>query len=120
VLSRQNNWESPLFAQKETTDAHFEALSRQLIDHHEQTLPAFGSHNIRSLAHACCYARSRGLDVRRFELQMLYGMAEPIAKAFRDEGYLVRLYVPIGNLIVGMGYLVRRLLENTSNESFLR
>ena len=51
---------------------------------------------------------------------MLYGMAEPIAKAFQGQGYLVRLYVPLGELIPGMGYLVRRLLENTSNESFLR
>jgi RHH-type proline utilization regulon transcriptional repressor/proline dehydrogenase/delta 1-pyrroline-5-carboxylate dehydrogenase len=53
-------------------------------------------------------------------VQVLYGMAEPIAKAFMQRGYLVRMYVPLGELLPGMGYLVRRLLENTSNESFLR
>ena len=51
---------------------------------------------------------------------MLYGMADPIARAFRDLGYPVRFYVPLGEMLPGMGYLVRRLLENTSNESFLR
>jgi RHH-type proline utilization regulon transcriptional repressor/proline dehydrogenase/delta 1-pyrroline-5-carboxylate dehydrogenase len=47
-------------------------------------------------------------------------MAEPIAQAFAKRGYLTRMYVPLGELLPGMGYLVRRLLENTSNESFLR
>jgi RHH-type proline utilization regulon transcriptional repressor/proline dehydrogenase/delta 1-pyrroline-5-carboxylate dehydrogenase len=83
-------------------------------------LPAFGSHNIRSLSHACCYAEQRGLTPKDFELQVLYGMAEPIAQAFKSRGYLTRMYVPLGDLLPGMGYLVRRLLENTSNESFLR
>ncbi len=120
ILSAQNNWPSPLFSKKESSDANFEALSRLLIDNHQHTLPAFGSHNVRSLSHACCYAESRGLSPKQFELQMLYGMAEPIARTFAGKGYLVRLYVPLGEMLPGMGYLVRRLLENTSNESFLR
>lgn len=120
ILSLQNQWPSPLFAHKESSDANFEELSRILIDNHRLCLPAFGSHNIRSLAHACRYAESKGLTAKDFELQMLYGMAEPIAKAFSQKGYLVRMYVPLGDMIVGMGYLVRRLLENTSNESFLK
>lgn len=120
ILSAQNNWPSPLFAKKESSDANFEALSRVLVDNHSHTLPAFGSHNVRSLSHACCYAEAKGLSPRQFELQMLYGMAEPIARAFTSKQYLVRLYVPIGEMLPGMGYLVRRLLENTSNESFLR
>jgi RHH-type proline utilization regulon transcriptional repressor/proline dehydrogenase/delta 1-pyrroline-5-carboxylate dehydrogenase len=120
VISGQTNLASPLFSKKESSDANYEALSKVLIDNHEVCLPAFGSHNVRSLSHACCYAKQRGVSNKSFELQMLYGMAEPIAKAFQESGYLVRLYVPIGNMIVGMGYLVRRLLENTSNESFLK
>lgn len=120
ALSAQNNWESPLFSRKESSDANFELLSRYLIDNVAYFMPAFGSHNVRSLAQACCYAKQSGLNPDQFELQMLHGMAEPIANAFKDLGYLVRLYVPLGELIPGMGYLVRRLLENTSNESFLR
>ncbi len=115
-----NDWPSPLLKHKESSDAQFEYISRKLLDAHELCLPAFASHNVRSLCHAVCYAESIGLSKERFELQMLYGMAEPIAKAFADRGFLVRLYVPLGDLFVGMGYLVRRLLENTSNESFLK
>lgn len=120
VLSAQNDWEFPLWTQKESSDACFERLSRILLDNTEHCLPAFGSHNIRSLSHACCYAEQRGLTPKNFEIQVLYGMAEPIAQAFKSRGYLTRMYVPLGDLLPGMGYLVRRLLENTSNESFLR
>ena len=120
ISAQQNGWNSPLFLHKQTSDANFESLSRLLIDNHSHVLPAFGSHNIRSLAHACTYASLRGLDPKDFELQMLYGMAEPIARAYAELGYLVRMYVPLGDMLVGMGYLVRRLLENTSNESFLK
>jgi RHH-type proline utilization regulon transcriptional repressor/proline dehydrogenase/delta 1-pyrroline-5-carboxylate dehydrogenase len=120
VVSSQNDWDFPLWKRKESSDAHYEYLSRILLDNHTHSLPAFGSHNIRSLSHACCYAESIGLSNKQFEVQVLYGMAEPIAQAFMNRGYLVRMYVPLGELLPGMGYLVRRLLENTSNESFLR
>jgi len=120
VVSSQNNWPSPLFHKKSSTDANYERLTRVLMDNYQHCLPAIGSHNVRSLSYACCYAQKKGLSNTDFELQMLYGMAEPIAKAFAREDLLVRLYVPLGDMIPGMGYLVRRLLENTSNESFLR
>jgi RHH-type proline utilization regulon transcriptional repressor/proline dehydrogenase/delta 1-pyrroline-5-carboxylate dehydrogenase len=120
VVSSQNDWEFPLWSRKQSSDAHYEHLSRKLLDNHTLCLPAFGSHNIRSLSHACCYADSIGLSKSDFEVQVLYGMAEPIARAFMKRGHLVRMYVPLGELLPGMGYLVRRLLENTSNESFLR
>ncbi len=120
VISLQNHWEFPLYEQKRLSDASYEHLTRVLLDNHNLCLPAFGSHNIRSLSHACCYAESKGLSPRDFEIQVLYGMAEPIAEAFAKRGYLTRMYVPLGELLPGMGYLVRRLLENTSNESFLR
>jgi RHH-type proline utilization regulon transcriptional repressor/proline dehydrogenase/delta 1-pyrroline-5-carboxylate dehydrogenase len=120
VISAQNHWDFPLFEEKRLSDASYEHLSRVLLDNTHLCLPAFGSHNIRSLSHACCYAESKGLTNKDFEIQVLYGMAEPIAQAFANRGYLTRMYVPLGELLPGMGYLVRRLLENTSNESFLR
>ena len=120
VVSAQNHWEFPLWCKKESSDAHYEYLSRLLLDNHHLCLPAFGSHNIRSLSHAVCYAKQRGLSPKHYEIQVLYGMAEPIARAFAERDILVRMYVPLGKLLPGMGYLVRRLLENTSNESFLR
>jgi RHH-type proline utilization regulon transcriptional repressor/proline dehydrogenase/delta 1-pyrroline-5-carboxylate dehydrogenase len=120
VVADQSNLPCPLFSRKESTDANYEELSRLLLDNTAVVLPAFGSHNVRSLSQACVYAEQNGIPKTAFELQMLYGMAEPIARAFSSEGYLVRLYVPLGEMLPGMGYLVRRLLENTSNESFLR
>lgn len=120
VISSQNHWTFPLWSKKQSSDAHYEHLSRVLLDNHTVCLPAFGSHNIRSLSHACCYAEEIGLSRKDFEIQVLYGMAEPIAEAFMKRGHLVRMYVPLGELLPGMGYLVRRLLENTSNESFLK
>lgn len=120
VSAAQNGKLSPLFRTKESSDANFELISRYLLDNREHVFPAFGSHNVRSLTHAIAYADAIGATQSEFELQMLYGMATDIGKAYRDDGYLVRMYVPIGEMISGMGYLVRRLLENTSNESFLR
>ena len=120
VTAKQNHWQSPLFSEKYESDINFEKLSKFLLDNIDYFYPAFGSHNIRSLSHACCYAKQNNISSNNFELQMLYGMASPIANAYRNEGYFVRLYVPLGNLLPGMGYLVRRLLENTSNESFLK
>jgi RHH-type proline utilization regulon transcriptional repressor/proline dehydrogenase/delta 1-pyrroline-5-carboxylate dehydrogenase len=120
ISATQNGLPSPLFAYKESSDANYERLSRLLLDNYQDCLPAFASHNIRSLSHAICYARSRSITEKDFEIQTLYGMAEPIARAYSERGFLVRAYVPLGDLFVGMGYLVRRLLENTSNESFLK
>ena len=54
------------------------------------------------------------------ELQLLYGMAEPVHAALARAGHRVRVYAPVGELVPGIAYLVRRLLENTSNESFVR
>src|SRR6201999_682839 len=81
---------------------------------------AIGSHNVRSISAAIAYAKSQGLDPKAIEIQMLFGMADPIKRTLVREGYRVREYATIGELIPGMAYLVRRLLENTSNESFVR
>ncbi len=120
VVAGSAGWPSPVFEDKAATDANFERCVRLLHDHHGSVKAAFGSHNLRSLAYAVAYARSRGIDDRGYELQMLAGMAEPIQAAVCRLGIRLRVYAPIGELVPGMAYLVRRLLENTSNESFVR
>ncbi len=120
IIAAQEHWPSPVFTDKAQTDAQFEQLAKVLIDNWEWTRPAVGSHNIRSLAAAVAQAEAAGLPAGTVELQMLHGMAEPIRQAAVAQGYRVREYVPVGELIPGMAYLVRRLLENTANESFLR
>jgi RHH-type transcriptional regulator, proline utilization regulon repressor / proline dehydrogenase / delta 1-pyrroline-5-carboxylate dehydrogenase len=118
--SGQNGSNPPVFLQKPESDANFEKLTRVLFENNSVVTPAFGSHNVRSIAHAQAVADELGIDRSRFEFQLLYGMAGPIKRALVETGYRVREYCPIGELLPGMAYLVRRLLENTSNEGFLR
>jgi RHH-type proline utilization regulon transcriptional repressor/proline dehydrogenase/delta 1-pyrroline-5-carboxylate dehydrogenase len=110
----------PVFTQKSYTDANYESLTRRLIDQRAHLHAAFGTHNLRTLCVALAQAESAGLKPGDFELQMLFGMAEPEREALRNLGHRVRLYTPVGDLLTGMAYLVRRLLENTANSSFLR
>jgi RHH-type transcriptional regulator, proline utilization regulon repressor / proline dehydrogenase / delta 1-pyrroline-5-carboxylate dehydrogenase len=120
VDAAAHGWPSPVFTDKRATDANFERCVRLLHDHHGRVRAAFGSHNLRSLAYAITYARTHGIPDDGYELQMLAGMAEPVQAALRRRGHRVRTYAPVGELVPGMAYLVRRLLENTSNESFVR
>jgi RHH-type proline utilization regulon transcriptional repressor/proline dehydrogenase/delta 1-pyrroline-5-carboxylate dehydrogenase len=120
VVARAEGWPVPVFERKEETDANYERCVRYLVDHAGAVRPAFASHNLRSLAYGLAAAQAAGLDEGAVELQLLYGMAEPMHAALRQLGHRVRVYAPVGELVPGMAYLVRRLLENTSNESFLR
>ena len=120
IKSRQNGWTCPVFLQKPESDFNFELLTRILLENESTVTAAFGSHNVRSIAHAQALADELGIDRSRFEFQLLYGMAGPVKRALVEMGYRVREYCPVGELLPGMSYLVRRLLENTSNEGFLR
>ena len=120
IISQQNGWPCPVFLQKPESDACFEACTRILLENESIVTAAFGSHNVRSIAHAMAYAEEIGVEKSRFEFQLLYGMAGPIKRALVEMGYRVREYSPVGELLPGMSYLVRRLLENTSNEGFLK
>ncbi|PZR76034.1 MAG: L-glutamate gamma-semialdehyde dehydrogenase, partial [Chthoniobacterales bacterium] len=120
IKAAQNGWRCPVFLQKPESDACFERCTRILLENEAIVTAAFGSHNVRSIAHAQAYAEKLGIDKSRFEFQLLYGMAGPIKRALVEMGYRVREYCPVGELLPGMSYLVRRLLENTSNEGFLK
>ena len=120
VHARAEGWPVPVFEDKAATDANYERCVRLLHDHHGSVRAAFGSHNLRSLAYAITYARHQGIPDTGYEIQMLNGMAEPMHAAMRRLGLRLRVYAPVGELVPGMAYLVRRLLENTSNESFVR
>ncbi len=120
LLAAQEGWPVPVFEQKWQTDANYEKLTLFLFEQRRYLRPAFGSHNIRSLAHAMAAAQLLDLPPRSFEIQMLFGMADTIKQALVGLGQRVRIYTPYGELLPGMAYLVRRLLENTANTSFLR
>jgi RHH-type proline utilization regulon transcriptional repressor/proline dehydrogenase/delta 1-pyrroline-5-carboxylate dehydrogenase len=120
AINRQKGWPVPVFLAKEETDRNFERLTRLLFENSDVVRPAIATHNLRSICHAIAAAGLMKVPSAAFEFQMLYGMAEPLRKAVRERGFDIRIYTPVGELIPGMAYLVRRLLENTSNESFLR
>jgi len=120
VIARQHFWPIPVFTHKWETDVNFERLVVTLLEHSHLLRPAVGTHNIRSLAYTLAASRHLGLPERAVEFQMLYGMGDAIKAALVQLGQRVRVYTPFGELIPGMGYLVRRLLENTANDSFLR
>ncbi|SMC27386.1 L-proline dehydrogenase /delta-1-pyrroline-5-carboxylate dehydrogenase [Desulfacinum hydrothermale DSM 13146] len=120
IWARQNHWPIRVYTNKYHTDANFEKLARLLMENHAQVRFACASHNIRSLAYVIELSKDLRVPEDRIEYQILYGMAEPVRTALKKAGLPLRLYTPIGEMIPGMAYLVRRLLENTSNESFLR
>jgi proline dehydrogenase len=119
VDARQHGWTPPVFEDKRESDRNFEALTRRLLEAWPHVRPAIASHNLRSVAHALAAARDLGREDRDVEFQVLRGLGDDLAAALADLGQRVRIYCPVGDMVAGMAYLVRRLLENTSNESFL-
>ncbi len=120
TLAGQRGWPVPVWDEKPESDANYEKLSLLLLQNADIAAPAFASHNVRSCAHAIAQADRLGVDPRAYEFQALYGMADELKAALVACGRRVREYCPVGDLLPGMAYLVRRLLENTSNEGFLR
>ncbi len=120
IKSAQKHWNQPVYNEKAATDLNFETLTQLMLENHEYIYSAIGSHNVRSQARAMAIAESLNIPRRRFEMQVLYGMGENLARALVNRGHRVRVYAPYGDLLPGMAYLIRRLLENTANSSFLR
>ncbi|MEA2341754.1 MAG: proline dehydrogenase, partial [Solirubrobacteraceae bacterium] len=119
VDARQHGWEPPVFEVKRDSDRNFEALTRRLLEARPDVRVAIASHNLRSVAHAVAANRALGGGDADLELQVLRGLGDPLQEALAANGLRVRTYCPVGDLVSGMAYLVRRLLENTSNDSFL-
>jgi len=115
----QHGWPVPVFEVKADCDRNFEALTRRLLAARPTVRVAIASHNLRSVAHAIAVNRITGAGDGDLELQVLRGLGDDLQDALAARGFRVRTYCPVGDLVAGMAYLVRRLLENTSNESFL-
>ena len=120
IIAQQRDWPIPVWQKKPESDANYEKLTVLLLENIDLITPNFASHNVRSCAHAIAQAERLGIDPRAYEFQALYGMADELKASLLQMGHRVREYCAIGELLPGMAYLVRRLLENTSNEGFLR
>jgi len=119
VEARQHGWSVPVFEEKSDSDRNFEALTARLLGARPLVRVAVASHNLRSVAHAIAVNRQAGGEDSDLELQVLRGLGDELMEALAKNGMRVRAYCPVGDLVAGMAYLVRRLLENTSNDSFL-
>ncbi|MEL6774011.1 MAG: bifunctional proline dehydrogenase/L-glutamate gamma-semialdehyde dehydrogenase PutA, partial [Pseudomonadota bacterium] len=107
----------PVFTRKANTDLSFIACARMLLDRRERLYPQFASHN----AHTCAAVlHMAGNDRDGFEFQRLHGMGEALHAVVREgEGTRCRIYAPVGAHRDLLAYLVRRLLENGANSSFV-
>ena len=107
----------PVFTRKPSTDVSYLAHARKLLDARERIYPQFATHNAHTVAAVLAMA---GADREGFEFQRLHGMGEALHEAVReDEGTRCRIYAPVGAHRDLLAYLVRRLLENGANSSFV-
>jgi RHH-type proline utilization regulon transcriptional repressor/proline dehydrogenase/delta 1-pyrroline-5-carboxylate dehydrogenase len=120
VMASLFNYPVPVFTNKHQTDASFERCACKVLKNHRWVQLKCASHNIRTVAAVIEWARQLSVPEDRLEFQMLHGMAENLRNAWKKHNLRLRLYSPVGEIVPGMAYLVRRLLENTSSESFLR
>ncbi|HEY2179385.1 MAG TPA: bifunctional proline dehydrogenase/L-glutamate gamma-semialdehyde dehydrogenase PutA [Caulobacteraceae bacterium] len=105
----------PVFTRKSATDVSYMACARSLLSH-ERLFPAFATHNALTVATVMEWAGAR----RDFEFQRLHGMGEGLyEELMREKGVAVRVYAPVGGYRDLLAYLVRRLLENGANTSFV-
>ncbi len=126
IHAEQMGWPVPVWSRKADTDACFERCVTRMVEQMPRAAGepgiklALGSHNLRSIAWTMAELDRLNIPRSAVEYQMLDGMGDELKAALIEAGERVRVYAPIGELIPGMAYLVRRLLENTSNESWLR
>ena len=106
----------PVFTRKCSTDLSYLACARRLLDLNDRIYPQFATHN----AHTICAVMAMTDSHHRFEFQRLHGMGEDVHEAARKKfGCLCRIYAPVGAREDLLAYLVRRILENGANSSFL-
>ncbi len=126
INSERMDWPVPVWSDKRETDACFERMAQRIVEEMPRkpgeggVKLATGSHNIRSIAFILAQLEKHGLPESAYEAQKLSGMGDQLRFALSQRGMRIREYAPVGEMIPGMAYFVRRLLENTSNQSWLR
>ena len=107
----------PVFTRKVNTDVSYMACAQMLMDRRDRIYPQFATHN----AHTCAAVLAlAGDDLDSFEFQRLHGMGESLHEIVRkSHAARCRIYAPVGAHRDLLAYLVRRLLENGANSSFV-
>lgn len=117
TIAEQKNWPLPVYTSREETDASFERNVDLALANYPAIKTAIGSHNLSSIAYAMARQQQLGLPKDALEVQVLYGLGWPLVRPALKLGYPTSVYVGIGDMLGGMGFLARRLLENTSQAS---
>lgn len=123
-LAQQRGWSNyPVWTQKNHTDISYLACARQLFIYGDYFYPQFATHNAQTIATLLIYGMQ--YPVVRYELQRLHGMGEALYGHLLHhsqrlkQGTGLRIYAPIGKHSELLAYLVRRMLENGANSSFV-
>jgi RHH-type proline utilization regulon transcriptional repressor/proline dehydrogenase/delta 1-pyrroline-5-carboxylate dehydrogenase len=112
----------PVYTRKVYTDVSYLACAQKLLGLTEVIYPQFATHNAHTLATVYTWAKERGLDSGDYEFQCLHGMGETLYDQVVGKDNLdkpCRIYAPVGSHETLLAYLVRRLLENGANSSFV-
>jgi len=123
-IANQNGWSVPVFENKEETDRNFNRIALYLLENSDYIRFYPATHNPKSIAFVYTAMNELGLlnnneFMNNFAYQVLYGLGESPRKALAQMHLPTLVYAPMGNLMEGMSYFARRILENTSNEGFL-
>ncbi len=110
----------PVFTRKPATDVSYRACAQKLLEYRARLFPQFATHNALTVATILEMARDVRGDAKGFEFQRLHGMGEDLYAIITEErGIPCRIYAPVGGHRDLLAYLVRRLLENGANSSFV-
>ncbi|MBL9049119.1 MAG: bifunctional proline dehydrogenase/L-glutamate gamma-semialdehyde dehydrogenase PutA [Tabrizicola sp.] len=110
----------PVFTRKQSTDVSYVANARKLLSLTDRIYPQFATHNAHTVAAILHMAGAQGLTPLDYEFQRLHGMGERLHDlVLTDKGTRCRIYAPVGAHRDLLAYLVRRLLENGANSSFV-
>ena len=112
----------PVYTRKEATDVSYLACANFLLQPQtrKHIFPQFASHNAHTIATITSLSKQLGATTREFEFQRLHGMGDALYDTLiKSSGTDVRIYAPVGNHKDLLPYLVRRLLENGANSSFV-
>lgn len=114
-----HSFNAPQFLNKEETDIHFRQLIVKIYEAHPHLKLAIASHNFADHAFAEAVKEILFPDIGEIEHQCLHMTYEALSTALAKMKWATRNYVPVGSLLVGMAYLVRRIMENSSQVGVL-
>lgn len=119
VETKAHNLESFQFLNKEETDLNFRQMCYAILENGAYLKLAVASHNILDHSFAEALKNNHFKDAPIIEHQCLHMTYEALSNGLKQMGYPTRNYIPVGDLLVGMAYLVRRIMENSSQVGIL-